>query len=97
MKGQGVALGVDADLTFLYNELPVPEEEQIILIGSDGAWEVENDAGEQFGRERLKDILVATSDLQSGEILQTMAREIAEFRGGRPQPDDITLVVVKTW
>lgn len=97
MKGQGVALGVDANLTFLYNELPVPEEEQIILIGSDGAWEVENDAGEQFGRERLKDILVATSDLQSAEILQTMAREIAQFRGKKPQPDDITLVVVKTW
>ena len=90
-------MGVDANLSFRLNELPAAEEEQVILIGSDGAWEVENEAGEQFGRERLRQILAATCELPPDTILKTMAQEIAEFRGGKPQDDDITLVVVKIW
>jgi sigma-B regulation protein RsbU (phosphoserine phosphatase) len=96
LKGQGVALGVDADRSFQYNELPVAADEQIILIGSDGAWEAENDAGEQFGRERLKHFLAAAAGLPPDRILQTIVDEISRFRGGAPQHDDITLVAVKT-
>ncbi len=95
-KGNGVALGVDADWSFEYNELPVSTEEQLILIGSDGAWEVENAAGEQFGKERIRQILAAASDLQPQQILEKIVEGIAEFRGKTPQNDDITLVIVKT-
>ncbi|EKD38390.1 MAG: Protein serine/threonine phosphatase [uncultured bacterium] len=80
----------------MYNELPVPKEEQVILIGSDGAWEVENEAGEQFGKERLRAILAANSDKQADAILQAMVQEIGDFKGRRKPHDDITLVVVKT-
>ena len=96
LRGQGVALGVDADITFLYNELPVPREEQVILIGSDGAWEVANEAGEQIGKERLKEILAANCDKRADAILQAMVREIEVFKGRKKPHDDITLVVVKT-
>jgi phosphoserine phosphatase RsbU/P len=96
LKGNGVALGVDADLSFEYNELPISDEEQLILIGSDGAWEVENATGEQFGKERIREILAATCDSQPEEILQAIIEEINVFRGETPQNDDITLVVVKT-
>lgn len=96
LKGNGVALGVDANLSFEYNELPVSEEEQLILIGSDGAWEVENASGEQFGKERIRQILAAASDLQPEEILQHIVEEIFDFRGKTQQNDDITLVIVKT-
>ncbi|MCP4338094.1 MAG: SpoIIE family protein phosphatase [Desulfobulbaceae bacterium] len=95
LKGNGVALGIDADLSFEYNELPVTDEEQLVLIGSDGAWEVENGNGEQFGKDRIRQILAATSDLAPDEILQAIIEEINEFRGDTPQNDDITLVVVK--
>jgi sigma-B regulation protein RsbU (phosphoserine phosphatase) len=97
LKGNGVALGVDAKWSFEYNELPVSDEEQLTFIGSDGAWEVENATGEHFGKERLRQILAATSDLKPAEILQTIIEEIHEFRGETPQNDDITMVVVKTW
>lgn len=97
LKGNGVALGVDADLSFEYNELPVTDKEQLVLIGSDGAWEVENAEGEQFGKDRIRQILAATSDFTPAEILQAIIEEITEFRGETPQKDDITLVIVKTW
>jgi sigma-B regulation protein RsbU (phosphoserine phosphatase) len=76
--------------------LPVPEKDQLILIGSDGAWEVENEHGEQFGKERVRQILAENSDLQPNQILQIIVETIGEFRGKTPQNDDITLVVVKT-
>jgi sigma-B regulation protein RsbU (phosphoserine phosphatase) len=96
LKGNGLALGVDEEWSFEYNELPVPEEEQLILIGSDGAWEVENRSGEQFGKERLKQLLAENSSLQPDEILQAIIEAIGIFRGETPQNDDITLVIVKT-
>lgn len=96
LKGDGLALGVDENWRFKYSELVVPDEEQLILIGSDGAWEVENATGEQFGKERIRQILAAASDLQPDVILQAIIDEINLFREGTPQNDDITLVVVKT-
>lgn len=97
LKGQGVALGVDANLTFLSHEIPLAKEPQLIWIGSDGAWEVENGAGEQFGRERIKQLLAANWTLPADLIIKTVVEEITAFRGNTRQHDDITLSVVKTW
>lgn len=97
LKGEGVALGVDADWSFEYNKLPVSDDEQLILIGSDGAWEVENQAGEQFGKERIKKILAAKCNRNADAILQNIIKEIGVFRGDQAQSDDITLTVIKTW
>ena len=96
MKGDGLALGVDENWCFQYSERSVPKEEQLILIGSDGAWELENATGEQFGKERIRQILASTSDLQPDAILQAIIDEMNTFRGETPQKDDVTLVVVKT-
>jgi phosphoserine phosphatase RsbU/P len=97
-KGQGVALGVDDNATFQYNQMLVSAVEPlIILIGSDGVWEVENGVGEQFGKERVKNILAAGWKQHPEEIVQVLVQEIAAFRGETQQRDDITLVVVKTW
>ncbi|GAB6191326.1 SpoIIE family protein phosphatase [Desulfocastanea catecholica] len=96
LKGNGLAFGVDADWRFEYNEQPLADEEQLILIGSDGAWEVENGSGEQFGKERLSQLLAENSDLQPDEILRNIMAALGAFRGEASQKDDITLVVVKT-
>ncbi|TKB11332.1 SpoIIE family protein phosphatase [Desulforhopalus sp. IMCC35007] len=95
LKGQGVALGVDETCTYEYNELPIRQEVQLILLGSDGAWEVENQAGEQYGRERMKKKLADNCTLHPDEILQAIIRDITAFRGENPQNDDITLALVK--
>ncbi len=96
LRGNGLALGVDADWRFEYNELVVPDEEQLILVGSDGAWDVANAAGGRFGKDRISRILAANSHLQPDAILTEIIGQIKEFRGETPQNDDITLVVVKT-
>jgi sigma-B regulation protein RsbU (phosphoserine phosphatase) len=95
LKGDGVALGVDSGYSFGYNERSMPDEAQLICIGSDGAWEVENGHGEQFGRNRLKQTLAAFADKHPDRILKELISEIDSFRGTRSPDDDITLTVVK--
>jgi len=95
LKGNGVALGVDPDWSFECNKLPLPEEEQLILIGSDGVWEVENIDGEQFGKNRVKQIVAATCNFDPDHILQSIIQEIMAFKGENSQDDDITLAIIK--
>ena len=76
LKGKGIAMGIDETCVYEYNEQPIGQEAQLILIGSDGAWEVENQAGEQFGRESMKRILADNCTLHPAEILQSIVRSI---------------------
>jgi sigma-B regulation protein RsbU (phosphoserine phosphatase) len=96
LRGSGIALGVDSSSRFQLHETVIPQQQQIVLIASDGAWEVENSRAEQFGKERLKRVLVNSSAWQADEIVQEIVRHIEEFRGAVPQNDDITLAVIKT-
>lgn len=95
LKGNGVALGVDPDWVFECNKQLLTNEEQLILIGSDGVWEVENTGGEQFGKERVKQIMAATCAFDADLILDSIISEITKFKGEAPQNDDITLAIIK--
>lgn len=95
LKGNGVALGVEDNWAFEYNEAAMPNQEQLICIASDGAWEVENSLGEQFGREHLKQTLAAFADEHPDRILKKLVAEISNFRGNKSPSDDITLAVIK--
>ena len=96
-KGRGIALGVAPDWKYECNEVVISGEEQFILIGSDGVWEVENGAGEQFGKDRLKKIIRENSHLDPSGLVQVIIAEIDVFKGEHPQHDDITLALIKTW
>jgi len=67
----------------------------VFLIGTDGIWEAHNAAGEMFGQERFLAVLSANSDRSSQEIYDAVVEAVTDFRGGVPQEDDITLVVIK--
>lgn len=95
LLGKGIALGVDCNWTFEYNEASMPDEVQLFCIGSDGAWEVENGHGEQFGRQRLKQTLAAFAEEHPDRILHELVTAIGSFRGSKSPSDDITLTVVK--
>jgi len=97
LHGQGVALGVDPDYAYTCNSLAFPATNQVLFIGSDGVWEVQNEDGEQFGKERVKASLKAWYALPAETIITKISEQIRDFRGCNPQDDDITLAVIKTW
>lgn len=96
LRGSGIALGIDETLVFNEYEYVGWEDGQIIVIGTDGIWEAENDQVEMFGKDRLRELIREQQNASAREILQAITDALTEFRRTAPQQDDITLVVVKT-
>lgn len=97
LRGEGIALGFSPLSTFSENTSTFTEADQVILIGSDGVWDVENKQGERFGKERVKALLAKHHTLSAETLILKITDEIALFQADHPQNDDITLVIVKTW
>jgi sigma-B regulation protein RsbU (phosphoserine phosphatase) len=96
LRGEGLALGVDAQWPFReYNHIGWANG-QIILIGTDGLWETENPEGESFGKDRVYDIIRRHRNASSQRVLQALTEALAAFRQNASQEDDVTLVVIKT-
>jgi len=68
---------------------------QIMLVGTDGLWEARNDAGDFFGKERVRQAMAALAHLSAAEIEAGIYQRLQEFCGGRASDDDITYVVIK--
>jgi sigma-B regulation protein RsbU (phosphoserine phosphatase) len=68
---------------------------QVILVGTDGVWEMPNAAGEQFGKDRLRKTIRETAGLSAEEISRTIRERLFAFRAEYKAVDDVTFVVVK--
>jgi len=68
----------------------------ILLIGTDGIREAQNMQGEEFGRERLYDILRKNASQSAAAISKAIVQAVLAFLDTAPRTDDITLVVIKT-
>jgi serine phosphatase RsbU (regulator of sigma subunit) len=95
LKGEGPILGIDADMTFGEHQAPFREPGQVVALCTDGITEAWSESGEKFGRERLKDSLLRHAAQPANSILESVMHDVLDFRGGAPQKDDLTLVVLK--
>jgi len=95
LRGDGLVLGIDQSYPYKDYSLIYGEDRQIILIGSDGAWEIKNSVGERFGKERLNHMIASNHELSSKKILALITEEINSYRGEVPHEDDITLTIIK--
>ena len=94
LKGEGLAFGLDYTFKYAqYQRTLTPS--QIILIGTDGIWEMHNEAGEMFGKKRLRAIIRSNRSATAKEITEAVADALHVFRGSKQQEDDVTMVVVK--
>ena len=94
LKGKGLALGLD--YTFEYEESQrLLSLNQVILIGTDGIWEMRNDLGEMFGKDRLKKIIRDNNSVTAKEMLAVIGEALEKFRGSAQLEDDVTMVVIK--
>jgi len=66
----------------------------ILALYTDGITESFNDAGEEFGEERLAAALCRHRALPSSDLLTAVADEVHRF-SPREQHDDITLIIAK--
>ena len=94
LKGDGMAVGVD--YSFEYEEFQhTLTARQVVLIGTDGIWEMRNETGEMYGKERLKEIIRTNYSATAKEIITIITDDLKKFRGSKQPEDDVTMVVIK--
>lgn len=93
--GGGLPLGVLDTETYEEQMLHGLRPGMIMVVGTDGLWESKNEAGEQFGKRRVGDVLAAVSHLDAAGIDAALYRELTTFCSTRAIDDDITYVIIK--
>ena len=66
----------------------------LLFFYTDGCVEMENEAGEMFGSDRLESLVAAAARGSAEQVLTTVEGDIAAFRGGRDLFDDATMMAV---
>ena len=95
LKGPGIALGIDGDYEYHSQKVTGLKNGQILLIGTDGLWETQNESGEMFGKDRLQGLMRQNAHLASQELITEIENALQTFRQSVRQDDDITLAVIK--
>ncbi len=70
------------------------EENQSLLLYTDGLTEAENEQRGQMGTQRVEQILGGMSDKTSHEVITEIRRQLKTFVGNAEQSDDLTLFVL---
>jgi len=71
------------------------EPGDILVLLSDGIYEYHDANGEQFGEQRVVDIVQAHHGKPAAELSAILLDAVKAFADGAPQEDDITVVLVK--
>jgi serine phosphatase RsbU (regulator of sigma subunit) len=94
----GVPLGVLPDARYPAADEPLLPGD-IVVIYSDGVTEAEGNPGggevELFGEDRLVEVVRALRAQPAEAIVQGIVSAVQAFAAGRPQADDVTLVVAR--
>jgi len=67
----------------------------ILALITDGVYEYENEQMEQFGMDRVADIVRGHRDRPMVEMMETLKAAAQSFGGSAPQLDDITIVLIQ--
>jgi sigma-B regulation protein RsbU (phosphoserine phosphatase) len=91
-----LVLGVMEDVNFTTQETTF-EENDLLLLYTDGVIEAMDEQNALFGRERLIELLSAkTSEIPSPlKLVQAVGNAVQRFAGSAEQADDITMLAVE--
>ncbi|MFN0012459.1 MAG: PP2C family protein-serine/threonine phosphatase [Phycisphaerales bacterium] len=96
LNGSDLPLGVEAGWAFTPFHSPNPlGNDQVIVIGTDGIWEMRNKADKLFGKENLKRVIRKNASQTADQIGRELLAALDAHRGEMPAQDDITFIVVK--
>jgi len=87
-------LGFFSDDTVCVAKARMAPGETLVLY-TDGISEAENDAGEEYGAERLRRFLAEQHSCCTTELVNACKQQVAAFRGARERADDETLLAVQ--
>ncbi|MGE5262992.1 MAG: SpoIIE family protein phosphatase [Acidobacteriota bacterium] len=94
LKEHGIALGVIPNISIEEHQATLAEGD-LLLMYTDGITEAMNAEDEEFGAERLADIVAANGHRGAEIVVEEIVRAVKEFTGGGPNSDDLTIVSIK--
>jgi len=99
--GQSSALEVTGTVVgafpkIVYEQIALPMCPGDLLVAyTDGIAEPENEYGEEFGVDRLTDIVLRYNNAASPEIIAHVMEAVTQWTGNHEQPDDMTLMLAR--
>ena len=94
MENTGILLGAVPRDSYGEQDITL-EEGDILVLYTDGILEAPNDEEHRFGKERLLEVIRSCVSKPAEEIEEEILKAVTEFRGGVPQHDDITVVLIQ--
>ncbi|MCE2461016.1 MAG: SpoIIE family protein phosphatase [Pseudomonadales bacterium] len=89
-----IALGIFMEHEFHDNELVLCVGDALFLY-TDGITEACNAREEEFGEQRLDELLAGAADAQMPDLIATVVDAVEEFAGGVAQFDDMTCLALR--
>ena len=88
-------LGIDEDPQSDGERHMQLEPGDLIVLLTDGFYEYHNPQGEQFGHERIAEVILQRHHESARKILEEILKATREFAAGAPQNDDMTAVIIR--
>ncbi|OON67968.1 hypothetical protein B0919_14965 [Hymenobacter sp. CRA2] len=95
---EGLGLGIIRDASYekrIKNMYYDYNPGDVMVMYTDGIVEARNAQDEEYGEDRLRQLLERSHYLEAEEIKQSIIRDLEEFSRGLPPFDDQTLLVIK--
>ena len=92
LEGGGAVLGPFPNWNYKHDEIELRAGDRLLLF-TDGVSELRSPSAEEFGEERLIELLIQKSGLDAKALRDRIVQDVVDFSGGEFQ-DDATLLVL---
>jgi len=93
LENGGTVIGAFSDANYTQAEVQLCSGDRLLMF-TDGLTEATNEAGEEFGEERLRDLLVERRRFSAAELQECILNTVRAFCGGEFD-DDAALMVLE--
>lgn len=90
----GPVIGLMPDCSYCSGRVTL-EDGDILVVFTDGITEAMNAGQEEWGEERLTDVIGANRSLPASDLVDSIMRAADAFVGDAPQYDDMTLIAAR--
>jgi phosphoserine phosphatase RsbU/P len=95
LEGGDIPLGLmEGTLYEEYISTPLPEN-AVMVIGTDGVWEMFNENKKQYGKARLQAVIHDNHTKTAAQIGAALEADLKAYRGKANPIDDVTFVIIK--
>jgi serine phosphatase RsbU (regulator of sigma subunit)/CHASE2 domain-containing sensor protein len=94
LKTEGMPLGLIETETYVDDRVKLEPGDSIVLY-TDGVTEARNNLKEEFGEERLKEVILKNHYASPLPMINAIKGDLSRFVGNEPQYDDLTIIVLK--